>query len=213
MKLEQILLKKEELPIRTIEGTLSNPVFTVPIHPKLLSPDVKIDSILASKVFPKAAKEWYVDLNKAVKNANDADRTWIKGDFLKKKAYAKKVYAKIYSGNYILTGTGWQDDVLTNENGFATSLSISRNSGGTLYLDPNQKFEFVHKLYVNFSPEKFREYRCENFNPDKDCSQGTWTYVYSKLNIDYYPNALFLRNWAILYLNEALKQANAQKPF
>ncbi|MFH0868915.1 MAG: hypothetical protein V1839_01680 [archaeon] len=208
MKLDDLLLKKEELPIRTIEGTLSNPVFTVPIHPKLLSPDVKIDSIIASKVFSRAAKEWYTDLNNAIKNANDADRTWIKDVFLKKKAYAK-----LYGGNYILTGTGWQDDVLTNENGFATSLSISRNSGGTLYLDPNSKFEFVHKLYVRFSPEKFREYRCENFNPDKDCSQGTWTYVYSKHNIDYYPGALFLRNWAILYLNEAMKQAFSQKPF
>ena len=31
-------------------------------------------------------------------------------------------------------------------------------------------------------------------------------HVYAQHNIDHYPGALFLRNWAILYMNEVFKQ-------
>ena len=31
-------------------------------------------------------------------------------------------------------------------------------------------------------------------------------YVYAQHNVDSYPGALFLRNWAILYMNEVFKE-------
>ncbi len=52
------------------------------------------------------------------------------------------------------------------------------------------------KIYMRCSPKKLREYQKKNGR----------IYVYHQHNVDYYPSALFLRNWAIAYLNEAMKQ-------
>ena len=35
--------------------------------------------------------------------------------------------------------------------------------------------------------------------------EGVRVYTYNQHNIDNYPGALFLRNWVILYLSEAMK--------
>jgi len=193
MDLNDLLLKKEELPLITIEGTLSCPNFCIPIHPKLLDPNVKLDERLANNVFPKAAQEWYKDLSKVAQNDK-----WIKDVFL------KKYSIKNNHDEQTVTSVGWHDHVLTLENGFASSLCISRNHGGMLYLDPNKREGYIHRHNAKFSLEKFRAYSCEK---NKSVSpSGTTAYVYSGHNIDHYSGALFLRNWAILYLNEALKQ-------
>ena len=72
MELEKLFLKKEELPI------LNGNFFQIPIHPKLLTNEVKIDETIANKVFPKAAQEWYGDLKKYVKTLKDESiKEWI----------------------------------------------------------------------------------------------------------------------------------------
>lgn len=194
MKLEQLLLTKKELPIHTIEGTLSCPNFQVPIHPKLMDPNIKIDEQLANNVFPQAAKDWHEDLSKVAQNDE-----WIKDAFLKEKPNVE--YAR---GEQTITSIGWHDHVLTAKNGFASSLSISRNHGGTLYLDPNNLQGWIYRHHANFSLEKFKAYNSSGHH--KAVAASAYSYIYSTHNIDHYPGALFLRNWAILYLNEALKQ-------
>ena len=58
-----------------------------------------------------------------------------------------------------------------------------------------------NQRYVRFNPKKAAEYRCdETRNMD-----GVTCFRYLKHNVESYPAALFLREWAILYLNEALK--------
>lgn len=197
------MIKKEEIPI------LYDHCFQAPIHPRLLDTNAKIDKDTARKVFPKAAKWWYGELTEYSETVEDKNtRSWIKEVFLKRKPKIKKEY-----GYQVLDTLDWKDQVFINENGFADSLSISRNAGGTLYFDKN---DFNCKAfapfdasagYIRFSKDKCLEFGIEN----KDIRlgsvlEGVKVNVYSTHNVDYYPGALFLRNWVILYLNEAMKQ-------
>ena len=99
--------------------------------------------------------------------------------------------------------------VNTTGNGFATCLSIDRDAGGTLYLPIDKHHEeYIYPPIVNFSKEKFEAYKA--FDLDLKNSLGVYAHVYEHHNIDHYPGALFLRNWSLLYLNEALKEVDSQ---
>ena len=67
-----------------------------------------------------------------------------------------------------------------------------------MYFNENEIFscQSFGKPYILFSEEKAKEFK----------SKGNRFFVYSPHNIDYYPGALFLRNWAIMYMNEVLKE-------
>jgi len=184
MDISQLLLKKEELPI------LHGNCFQVPIHPKLLNPSVNINPLIAKDVFPKVAKEWYTDLKEYLPLEKDPEkREWYENVFLKEKEV-------VIENNKQFFGI-WEDEFQLSNNGFVICFSISRNAGGTLYFrkdDPNcQSFG---QEYIKFSDDKrkefgFKEGRC---------------FVYASHNIDHYPGALFLRNWAIAYMNEVLQE-------
>jgi hypothetical protein len=203
MQIKKLMIKKEEIPI------LYDRCFQAPIHPRLLDSDVKVDENIARKVFPRAAKEWHAELTEYSKILEEENiKRWIEEVFLKRKPKIKKEY------DYQVVDTlYWKDDVFTNENGFAYSLMISRNSGGTLYFDKNNfncktfaPFD-ASAGYIRFSKEKCLEFGIEN----KDIRlgsgvEGVKVNVYDLHNVDYYPGALFLRNWVLLYLNEAMKQ-------
>ena len=209
MKLENLMLRKEEIPI------LNDTCFQVPIHPKLLSPSIKIDENLARTTFPKVAEEWYNELIEYSKNLKDKNtKKWVDEVFLEKKLKIRKEY-----GFQKLNTVGWEDRIFTLENGFVHSFSISRNAGGSLYLS---KSDMTCKTfvpfnatigYIRFSKDKALEFNIE----DKiiklgNNMEGVRVYVYALHNVDYYPGALFLRNWAILYLNNAVKQVLKETP-
>ncbi|MEK6823940.1 MAG: hypothetical protein AABY06_02790 [Nanoarchaeota archaeon] len=189
MKLEQLFLKKEELPI------LYKNCFQIPIHPKLLDENIKIDETIAKRIFPRAAKEWYEDL-KNYSPETDQEKEWIKNVFLKNKPKITKHFDL-----QILNGF-WQDEINFNENGFTRCFSISRNTGGSLYFnngDLNCE-TFIPNRYIQFSEEKIKEFEF------KKIEKYPRVYKYAPHNVDDYPGALFLRNWAILYMNEVFKQ-------
>jgi hypothetical protein len=197
------MLRKEEIPILNETG------FQVPIFPKLLNPDIKIDENLAKTIFPKVAKEWYNDLIEYSKNLKDKNtKKWVDEVFLEKKLKIRKEY-----GFQKLNTVGWEDRIFTLENGFVHSFSISRNAGGSLYLS---KSDMNCKTFVSFdSPAgfiRFAKDKALEFNIRDEIIklgndiEGIEAYIYAQHNVDYYPGALFLRNWAILYLNEAVKQ-------
>jgi len=146
MDIEQLSLKKEELPI------LYETCFCIPIHPKLLDENIKIDKSIAYKVFPKAAEEWYNDLTEYSKQEKDiSKKEWYENIFLKNKP---KIIKK--RERQILNGF-WEDDVSLMENGFARVFSISRNAGGSLYFNKND-------LNCNdASPYKFSEEKAKEF--------------------------------------------------
>lgn len=187
------LILKEEIPI------LYENLFVIPIHKKLLEPQTQLNPDLAKRVFKKSAKEWYEDLKKYAKTLEDkTKREWINRVFLEKPKIENKYrHQKFWH-------LSWEDSIFTSENGFAHSLSISRNSGGTLYFhegEINCQFSVnvnIKNCYLEFSKEKLLEFGVEN--------QGyVDLHIYGLHNVGNYPGALFLRNWAINYLNEAMK--------
>lgn len=192
MNINDILLKKEEIPI------FNDKYFFVPIYPPLLTTD--IDPMIARRVFPQAAQEWQVDLQKAAEGAPQEKKEWYENVFL---APALKIEERNGSQIVIPPQGGWYDDVVTANNGFATVLSINRNHGMLMFIEDNRSLEYICRPSVNFTPEKFKAYaapveQLENLS-------GIQSYVYCRENIIGLPAALFLRNWAILYLNESLK--------
>ena len=205
MKLEDLMLRKEEIPILPW-----NNYFKVPIHPKLLDSDIKLDVNLARIIFSKAADEWYNDLkeySKALESKDD--KKWISEVFLKNPPKVIKLYQNL--PNQRLDELDWSDDVLTLENGFAKSLSINRNLGGSLQFDKNEMSCKTFSTfddsngYIRFSKDKALEFGVGNI-VTHGCSEGVDVYTYVMDNVRHYPAALFLRNWVRLYLNEAMKQ-------
>lgn len=184
MHLEELSLKKEELPI------LYKTCFQIPIHPKLLDPKLNIDKSIAQRIFPDIAEEWYEDLKKY--NPKDkGEKEWIDNVFLKEKPIIEKHF------NHQIFNS-WQDDVSFGENGFVTCFSINRNAGGSIYFhEEDMNCRSIGSAYIHFSDEKYKEFKPQ----DEDN-----LFVYSSHNIDHYPGALFLRNWAIKYMNEVFNQ-------
>ena len=181
MKLEQLFLKKEELPI------LYKNCFQIPIHPKLLDENIKIDETIAKRIFPRAAKEWYEDLKNYSPEINQ-EKEWIE------KVYLKQNPKIIKKGDDQYFNT-WKDEVLHLDNGFVSSFCIDRDFGGTLYFLKNDR------NCISVPPHKFSEEKKKEFMN----SEGG-IFVYAQHNVNAYPGALFLRNWAILYMNEVFKQ-------
>ncbi len=202
MKLEELMLTKKEIPL------LYETCFQVPIHPKLLSPDVKIGQEIARETFRKAAQEWYDELKIYSETLTDPEiKKWINSVFLKKRPSIKNEY-----GHQVLSTLNWQDDFFMLDNGFVKSFTINRNFGGSLYINREELHgrEFVPfddtSGYIRFSKEKVIEFAAEAKVWDIERRQGATVYIYGQHNVDNYPGALFLRNWALLYLNEAMKQ-------
>lgn len=195
MQLEDLMIKKEEIPI------LYECCSQVPIHPKLLSQNININENVAREVFSEAAEEWYIDLKEHwMKLENKSTKEWIKRVFLKKKPRVIKEYF-----NQKLNTIGWRDRVFCRDNGFAYSLSINRNFGGTLYFNKEDSNCREFYLGLNIGYIRFPKNKASEFDT-KENAKFTTFYIYGSHNIDNYPGALFLRNWAILYLNKAMKQ-------
>ncbi|MCK5624859.1 hypothetical protein KAI04_03385 [Candidatus Pacearchaeota archaeon] len=189
MKLEQLFLKKEELPI------LYGSCFQIPIHSKLLDESINLDPLIAKKIFPQVAEEWYADLKEYVKIEKDQDKKeWFEEVFLKEKP-------KIIQRTGYQIFRGWEDNIMVQENGFVSGFSISRDGGGSLYFN---KEDYNCETLVPNSYIKFTEEKTEEF---KALIEGHSKYfTYSSHNIDSLPGALFLRNWAIKYMNEVFKE-------
>lgn len=187
MQLEELFLKKQELPI------LNETCFQIPIHPRLLDPNLKIDETIAQRIFPEVAQDWYDDLRRYIPEDLEK-RNWIKRVFLKEKPVIEKNF-----GHQMLNF--WEDDVNFMDNGLVQCFSISRNAGGSIYFnEDDENCLSFGQLYIKFPNEKLKEFEYEKLG------EYSKILTYSQHNIDHYPGALFLRNWAIRYMNEVFKQ-------
>jgi hypothetical protein len=185
MEISQLLLTKEELPI------LHDSCFQIPIHPKLLDPEINLNPKIAKEIFPKVAEEWRNDLIKHIPEEKDLEkREWYENAFLKSHDKIVKEYDSQSFGT-------WRDEIQLSDNGLVVGFSISRNGGGSLYFNKdNDLCQSFGKPYIRFSDEKAKEFEFK----DKRFL------VYAPHNIDFYPGALFLRNWAIEYMNEVFRE-------
>lgn len=203
MGLSDLMLRKEEIPI------LHEGIFQLPIHPLLINPGIRIDVDLAPKLFPQAAEEWYEDLKtyRETEDLDDQTKEWLDAIFLNEKPKVKGEY-----GEQSISNGVWRDNVVLDDNGFATIMCINRNSGGTIYFNKGESgCEALVLLggggmvdYIQFSEEKAREFGFEEIDLQGG-RKGVLIHVYNHHNVDSYPGALFLRNWGILYLNKALE--------
>ncbi|MFA4887771.1 MAG: hypothetical protein WC595_06175 [Candidatus Nanoarchaeia archaeon] len=208
MAIEDFLLTKDELPV-LYKPRFTRPIFHVPIHPALIRSDIRLDPQIARRVFPQAAKEWYAELREYADRLNeeDTDKEWFNEVFLKAEPAIEKVYAGTELERQETKPLSWRDDVRVEATGFASAISISRDAGGSLLYN-GEKPGLIHPRFTRFSEEKFKVYCADpSFNErGTSFSRGTLAFEYAHHNIDHYPGALFLRNWAILILNESMKE-------
>ncbi|MFA5953422.1 MAG: hypothetical protein WC812_02415 [Candidatus Pacearchaeota archaeon] len=93
--------------------------------------------------------------------------------------------------------TRWEDLIQTNENGLVTGFQISRDYGGGLYFDEeDSNCQIYSSPYIKFSDEKRKEFQ----------NVKNKLFIYAQTNVDSFEGALFLRNWAMVYMNEVFKQ-------
>jgi hypothetical protein len=189
--LELVLLKKEEIPIT------KDFRFRIPIHPVLLSTEIKLDPHLANKVFPYAANEFVVDMKKYFEmNKTKGLEKHLRRYIARKPVVKNK--GRFGSQKYF----GYEDCVIPHENGngFARALDIDGYRNVVIE-------EVSYNLWVGFSEEKFKAYAKPEFQ-GKLSGFGP-AYVPDN-NVGTIDAALFLRAWGIIYLNEALKHAAKQ---
>jgi len=198
MNLRDLLLKKEELPI------LWQTTFCVPIYPRLLEEEIVLDREIALRVFEKATQEWFEDLTTYCNYPEAENRESFRRIFLTERPSIVEEF-----GIPKINNREWSANVRYNARGFVNIFSPGGANGGSLNFDPDQDmcqnlshFEHGRRTLIRFPEEKAREFAIER----EVQTDYVEVYTYAPHNIDTYPMALFLRNWAILYINEAIKE-------
>lgn len=157
MELEKLLLKKEELPI------VDN-IFLIPIPPKLLCKNIKIDKS-AGDIFKRAVE----------KSRNEA------------KTYVRQSYY----------------EVRCLENGLADFLFLNPHVG--MYIQKDGR-PILKPPYVEFDQNKQEEF-AHGMEEDKYLLENGPPFAYIPKNTESSKtDAILLRNWAIFYLNEVMKE-------
>ncbi len=137
---EEFKLKREELTI------FPQLYFVIPIHRSLPTFQHKFPQNLALKVLPKSLNEWLEDLEEKKHELDPATLEEI---------------TKIRGVND-LTRLGWSPRIQTLENGFASLLTLERNTAGTLYYRVgDSEFEsplIPNSRFTRFSEEKAKAY-------------------------------------------------------
>ncbi|GEM_PF-1657539 len=207
MEYERLRLTKEEVLVSRVGE--SDVCLYVPIHPKLILPETKIDPEIPNQAFERAAVEWYDDLEALAQSGNYSPKQvqWWKEVFLAD----KRPRVEMYHGRQVMrygNSSSWENNHDLQDNGFMNNLSISRNGGGSLGFDLEQNncqyYIFTRRgrspLQI-FDVEKAKEF---SFGSCKD-GETFRVYVYAPHNVDCIPGAVMLRNWALAYMDEALR--------
>lgn len=189
MRLKELFLTKEEVPVddRAV-------VVHIPIHPKLVDPNKNIDRDIALKVLPRVAADFRGDIKRYLE-LPDAHE-WIR------RAYTKPPRLIRMGLNYVLDGVA-VFDYHCNPNGLVNTFSI--DDGSTIYFSTEESYggEYLDSPKARgsrLSPRKVSEFSV------KRTPSGHLLYFYNQHNIETYPQALILRNWAIHYMNRVFKE-------
>lgn len=182
--MEKLFLNKEEIPIIGRN-------FKIPIHPELFGSNFEIDDSIAKDIFSKAFDSWYDDLETFVKYMDDPNLDHVYYDL-----FSGRKPSLIQKGeSQIIEKINWRDDFSVYDNGLVNLFCIERNHGGALLISDDylESISPVPSGYIRFGREKAREFEFKEGGAK----------IYSHLNVRTYPGALFLRNWAIEYVNKA----------
>lgn len=191
MEIDDILLKSREIYIG--DGQ-EKPRLVVPIHPSLLRKDIKIDERLGYETLSRAIKPWRKDVNKYHKIIKDTTS---------KKSINIGGVESVHDDVWIIK----PEDIYIDRFGFMDNglvRTFQLGDENALYLDQNNTIS-IHQDEAVFKAEKLYEYSCKK--DDDILGSGFATcYAYQVHNLGNYRAALFLKNWAVIYLNTALKQ-------
>jgi len=182
MELEKLLLTREEIVITETERCS----FVVPIHPSLigdLPQSIPQDPSYLLRSIPEAIRWTIKDLQTYI-TTGEGRRIGTAEKVLRELPREDREYnqSSMISPGFTVIHTFHKNCPYT--------MAISTNPG--LYIDT----ERISSSTCKFSEEKFAEYR----------NKRRQTHVWTTHNIDHMPQALFLRNWAIAYHNELLKE-------
>ena len=152
--------------------------FQIPVHPRLLNRNLSINTTIAKKCFNELIADWEID----------------------------KELAEYYKENGLdldlEKNPGWHYLTREEENGLVSYFSISRDYVGGIHFDEEdfESFSPIPNQHIKFSEKKAKEFEFKKIGNYK------MALVYRQDNVDFFPGALFLRNWAIMYFNEVFKQ-------
>ncbi len=213
MGIENLKIDRKELPIKSnYENNVA--AFQVPVYPRFLDEDIELNTDIIDESFCDAVDFWWEDLNQYYSGIVDKELVGEWGDLKsyksieagkKEKRWIDRVFLKDGKPEieedfpYKKVGR-WKNESKTLDNGFASYLSIDRNHGGTLFLESSQDVSFLGPPFIKFSDSKLKEYSA------KTMDDSFYGYIYSQHNVDQVPGALFLRAWAVMYLNKALEE-------
>lgn len=192
MDIEEILLRREELPIGgSVE--FSCPACNVPIHPSLsdMPNHLRTDQKLAYSVMNEAV-DWYKEDMKRYADLTGKDRS-----ILKKMPSKRGVW---FDGSKL----GSYDVGIDHTDSMVLSLRLDSD---TLIQTNEKMLNMSMTSYgVKFGWEKFREYslngKVAEIRGHFYCDAFQWL----QKKVYTIPQAIFLRDWAILYENELLKE-------
>ncbi len=207
MELEDLLLKREEVPIGLPFGPIikefDNQWCMIPIHHSLkdsLPDDLKYDMSLALGVMNDAI-DWYEeDLRRYHKGlADEGVKGWVERIFLNDLPVKRDVW-KWPMG----LGRGMRVDMVVSQD-FLYSLGLTTDCH--IYADTGA-FDGtgMDNGKVNLSKEKFVEYSIDGDVRDWDGFYCCDMYAWQQHNVDTIPQAIMLRDWAILYENVLLRK-------
>jgi len=212
MKLEELLLKREEIPIGGYNREFSSPACIVPIHHSLrdhIPDNIKYDRELAYSVMNETI-DWYVeDLKEYYEQLVDlATKQWVEKAFLDRLPEKRDDW-----GESSPLGGGWIVYMVLSQN-FLYSLGLTVHCH--LYADTGSFVsDDINSTYARFTKEKFIE-----FSKDGDVREDVRdfgrdrkyyfcrAYAWHQHNVDIIPEAIMLRDWAILYENLLLRLMN-----
>jgi len=183
------------------DALINGTVFYVPIHPVLFEGGVELDPKLAMGAFPDVAREWHTDLMMRRNRLPGGKERELYDSFLE---FGSEVSKE--GGEYVLGGM-WRSEVIIGGGGFARGLSINRDVGGSLDYNPVDV-----DCEIGMIPRKGRffglsEAKVKEFG--RLWAEGGYLLdVYGQHNVDNLPGALFLRNWAVKYLNAAVESVS-----
>jgi len=206
MELADLLLRREEVRIGIPFGPkvkeFENCWFVVPIHHSLrdgLPDDLKHDGGLALGAL-NGAIDWYQeDFKRYYDGLAGEKKKWVERVFMNDLPEKRDVWK---CGMEMCRG--WMIDVAMSQR-FLYSFGL--NTECNIYAETEPVM--LSSVELNFSREKFAEYSIDG---DVYCGDGLVPfyscdmYAWHQHNVDTVPEAIMLRDWAILYENVLLRR-------
>ena len=195
MELQNLLLTPSELIIR-------DSCFQVPIHPSIIQYQHKLETLNAEHFFHPAVNAWKKELRGYTKSLDLSsqekreEKEWITQSFLKPERFIRKKFQTERYGSF-------ENNTQQDDRGFSGYISIGRNFGSLYFNNTDEFHAFPYPKYLNLTEAKLAEYKIPG--------EEHQIYTHRQHNIDHFPQALLLRTWAMIYLNQVLTEVYNDK--